>query len=134
MSDQKTKDNKQQLYTELKQLDEEIKKLNAHAENIDEQVSELASNKAVLSKFSELKAGDEMRVPLVSGVYFNCQLKDTKNVLVNVGANVAVEKSPAEVIEIFEGQIKELNEYRENLVGQMKALIKRIEEIQKEFE
>lgn len=134
MVESKEKSKKQELYMELKELDEQIKKLNAHLENIDEQISELNSNKLVLSKFSELTVGDELRVPLTSGVYIKGELKDTKKVLINVGANVAVEKTPAEVEEILGGQITELSSYRENLVGQMKVYINRIEQIQKEFE
>jgi prefoldin alpha subunit len=134
MSESSEKNKRKELYLELKELDVEIKKVNNHVENIDEQLSELQSNKQVLSKFIELKSGDDLRVPLVSGVYFKAELKDTKQVMVNVGANVTVEKSPLEVIEILEGQISELTEYRANLVGQMKQLIERIEKIQKEVE
>ena len=128
------KSKRQELYLELKQLDEEIKKLNTHLETVDEQVSELNSNKIILNKFSELKSGDELRVPLSSGVYIKAELKDNKKLLVNVGSNVAVEKTPREVIEILDGQLTELISYRENLVLQMKQLIAKIEEIQKHFE
>jgi prefoldin alpha subunit len=134
MPEEKSKNRRQELYLELKELDTEIKNVNAHVENIDEQLSELQSNKLILSKFIELKSGDELRVPLVSGVYFKAELKDTKKVMVNVGANVTVEKSPLEVIEILESQVNELTDYRGNLVIQMKQLIERIEKIQKEVE
>lgn len=134
MSESKEKNNRKELYAELKELDNEIKKANSHIENIDEQVAELQSNKKILGKFADLNIGDELRVPLVSGVYFKAELKDTKNVMVNVGANVTVEKSPQEVIEILGGQVAELVEYKSTLVTQMKELIVRIEEIQKQVE
>jgi prefoldin alpha subunit len=134
MSESNEKNKRKELYMELRELDGEIKKVNTHVENIDEQLSELQSNKQILSKFIELKSGDDLRVPLVSGVYFKAELKDTKHVMVNVGANVTVEKTPLEVIEILEGQVNELTEYRATLVGQMKQLIERIEKIQKEVE
>ncbi len=134
MSESIEKNKRQELYLELKQLDEEIKKLNTHLETVDEQVSELNSNKIILNKFSELKSGDELRVPLSSGVYIKAELKDNKKLLVNVGSNVAVEKTPHEIIEILDGQLTELISYRENLVLQMKQLIAKIEEIQKHFE
>ncbi len=134
MSEPSEKSKKKELYLELKELDQEIKKLNANVENIDEQISELESNKSIIGKFTGLKANDELRVPLVSGVYFKAKLVDTKSVMVNVGANVTVEKPPLEVVEILEGQTNELNDYRANLIAQMKQLIERIEQIQKEVE
>ncbi len=134
MSEQKEMSKKQQLYVELKSLDEEIKKLNANIENIDEQLSDLNSNKIILNKFSELKEGEELRVPLSSGIYIKAAIKDTKKVMINVGAGVNVEKTPKEVIEILDGQLNEMTEYREKLIVQIKKLISRIEEIQKEFE
>jgi prefoldin alpha subunit len=134
MSESNEKSNRKELYAELKELDQEIKKVNSHVETIDEQIAELQANKQILSQFSGLSAGDELRVPLVAGVYFKAELKDTKKVMVNVGANVTVEKEPLEVIDILSGQVTELTEYRANLVAQMKELIVRIEQIQKEVE
>jgi prefoldin alpha subunit len=121
------------LYVELKELDDQIKKLNSHLETLDEQLSDINTSKLVISKFTELKHGDELRVPLTSGIYIKAELKDTKKVMVNVGANVTVEKTPAEVTEILDTQINELNAFRESLVSNMKQLIARIEEIQKQF-
>ncbi len=125
---------KQELYSELKELDEEIKKLNTHLEHVDEQLAELNSSKLIVNKFTELKKGDELRVPITSGIYMKAELTDIKQLMVNVGSNVTVEKSPGEVIKILDNQLTELSKYREEIVKQMKEIIVRIEEIQKEFE
>ena len=129
-----SKKDQNELYMEVKALDEQIKNMNAHLENIDEQIAELNSNKIVLNKFSDLKRDDELKVPLTSGIYINTVLKDTKKLLVNVGAGITVEKTPEQVIKILDSQLTELVKYRNKVVNQMKALIDRIEEIQKEFE
>ena len=125
---------KQELYVELKELDEQIKKMNAHLEQIDSQMADMNSSRVVVAKFTDLKKGDELRVPLASGVYIKASLEDTDKLLVNIGAKVAVEKNPEEVIELLDSQIEELSGYRDTLIGNMKELIKRIEIIQKEFE
>ena len=127
------KQKKKELYVELKTLDENIKELHVQIEKIEEQISELKTNKAILEKFTELKEGKEIRVPLVSGIYIKAELKDTKKVMVNVGADVTVEKTPEEVSEILANQINELIEYRKNLVMQIKSMIQRAEEIQEYF-
>lgn len=126
--------NKQELYAELKELDDEIKKLNQHLERIDEQLSELNSSKIIVNEFSAFKKGEELRVPLSSGIYIKTEVTDTKKIMVNVGAGVSVEKTPKEVTKILDTQLVELSGYRERLVEQMRAMIQRIEVIQKEFE
>ena len=128
-----SKENKE-LYMELKALDEEIKKLNTLLENVDEQLNELNSSKLILNKFSDLKSGDELRVPLTSGVYFMAKLTETKNLLVNVGAGVCVEKTPKDVLKIYDSQLLELSSYKENLIKNMKILIARFEKIQKKLD
>ncbi|MCM2326058.1 MAG: prefoldin subunit alpha [Candidatus Woesearchaeota archaeon] len=125
---------KEALYSELKELDEEIKKLNSHLESVDEQLSDLNSSKTVINKFTELKKGDELRIPIASGIYIKGELQDTKRLMVNVGTGVAVEKSPEDVVKILDSQLIELSGYRETIVDQMKHIIVRIEEIQKVFE
>ena len=127
-------DKKNELYMEVKALDEQIKSMNAHLERIDEQIAELNSNKNVLNKFSDLKVGDELKVPITSGVYINAELKDTKKILVNVGSGMTVEKTLEQVVKILDSQLTELVKYREQIVNQMKSLIDKIEEIQKQFE
>ena len=87
-----------------------------------------------MNKFSDLKVGNELKVPITSGVYINAELKNTKKLLVNVGSGMTVEKTPKQVTKILDSQLTELVKYREQVVNQMKSLIDRIEEIQKEFE
>jgi prefoldin alpha subunit len=134
MSKEIETERKHELYTELKDLDEEIKKLNSHLEHVDEQLAELNSSKLVVNKFTELKKGDEMRVPITSGIYIKAELTDVKKMMVNVGSNVTVERSPEDVLKILDSQLMELSTYRGDIVSKMKVLIVRIEEIQKEFE
>jgi len=129
-----TEKKKQELYLELKSLDEEIKTLNMHLENIDAQLAELNSSKDIVNKISELKKGEEIRMPITSGIYVKAKLDDTSKLMVNVGGNVTVEKTPKEVTKILDSQLLELAKYRENIVDQMKVFIIRIEEIQKEVE
>lgn len=125
---------KKELYFELKQLDEEVKKLNTHLENVDEQLAELNSSIEIINQFSELKKGEELRVPITSGIYIKSELADTTSLMINVGSGVTVEKSPLEVTKILNSQVTELNKYRNDIVSQMKVIITRIEEIQKVFE
>jgi prefoldin alpha subunit len=134
MQQPKENSKKQELYAELKELDTEIKNLNSQVEKVDDQLQDLNSSKLAVVKFMELSNGDEMRVPLTTGVYVKASLLDVTKIMINVGANIAVEKEPMEVAVILDGQIEELIEYRQTMVSEMKQLIARIEAIQSQFE
>jgi len=122
--------NKEEIYNQLRELDSELKEMNSHLENIDEQIAEITANKNIIKKFKELKKGDELRVPIVSGVYIKATLSDIKKLMINVGTGVTVEKTPEKVEEIFSTQLEEMNEYRSNLLANMKVMIEKVEELQ----
>jgi len=124
---------KEELYEELKELDSHIKQLNKHLESMDAQITEVTSTKEIVQKFKELNVGDELRVPLSSGVYVKATLSDASTMMINVGSSVNTEKTPDEVLDIMNSQLAELSSYRDNLVSNMKELIIRVDEIQKHF-
>jgi prefoldin alpha subunit len=125
---------RKELYYELRELDEEIKKLNTHLENVDEQLVELNESMEIVNKFTELKNGDELRVPLTAGIYLKGEITDASKLMINVGQGVTVEKPPKDVLVVLNNQLTELNKYRTQIVTQMKEFVARIEEIQKMFE
>ncbi|MEM4397686.1 MAG: prefoldin subunit alpha [Candidatus Woesearchaeota archaeon] len=131
--EQKQEEEKKAKYYKLRELNENIKEIHEHIEKMEEQITELKANKVILKKFTELKPGKEIRVPLANGIYIIAELKDTSKVMVNVGSDVAVEKKPDEVIEILETQVNELIEYRANLVEKIKSMIENAEKLQSEL-
>ncbi|MEM2131238.1 MAG: prefoldin subunit alpha [Candidatus Woesearchaeota archaeon] len=131
--EQKQEEEKKAKYYKLRELNDNIKEIHEHIEKMEEQITELKANKVILKKFSELKPGKEIRVPIASGIYIIAELKDTSKVMVNVGSDVAVEKKPEQVIEILEKQVNELIEYRANLVENIKSMIENAEKLQSEL-
>jgi prefoldin alpha subunit len=77
---------------EFKMLDQYIKQLQSQLEMITHQLIELNATSNSLNEFNNLSAGKEMFVPLSSGIFAKASIKDTSELLVNVGANVAVKK------------------------------------------
>ncbi|NTV24374.1 MAG: prefoldin subunit alpha [Nanoarchaeota archaeon] len=131
MSQQKEKT---KVYAELQELDGEVKELNSHLEKLDEQLAEVNASRLAVEQISNVAEGEELRVPLANGVYIKAKLFDPKHIMINVGADVTVEKEPTEVIEILDSQITELAAYRERILESMKAIISRVEEIQRQIE
>ncbi|MBD3203393.1 prefoldin subunit alpha [Candidatus Woesearchaeota archaeon] len=126
-------DEKQELLVELRQLDQQIKHIQNHVENVDNQIAEFSGIKKALEDFANLKKGAEIKVPIANGIFIDAELKNVKDLLVNVGANVSVKKTVPQVKEMMEEQEHDLAAFRSNLVLQLQEMIARAEEIQEQY-
>lgn len=105
----------QMLMQQFHQLQQNLSSLEQHIEDL----KKLEEN---LHNLSQIKEGTETLIPVGSGIFFKGQVKDTKNLIMNVGANVCVEKDNAGAIQSVQEQVNEV----EGLLGQMEAEAQKI--------
>ena len=82
----------QKMYLELQLLDEQMKQIQKQITMLDEQLVELNNTIQALDDFNKTSVGSNILVPLSPGVFANAELKDNKELLVNVGSNIVVKK------------------------------------------
>ncbi|MEK6889664.1 MAG: prefoldin subunit alpha [Nanoarchaeota archaeon] len=107
----------QETINKAQVLEVGMKESEQHLEFIESQISELStfhSNLKELSKSSDKK----MLASIGKGVYLNAELRD-KSLLVEIGKGIMINKSPEEIENILEGQIKKLSETKIYLQNQM---------------
>ena len=79
----------------------------------EEEVNLLENRKIELllikDSLEDLKEGKEIYVPLGAGVYIKSTIKGMKKLLVNVGGNIFLEKTPEEIKEMINKQIEEID-------------------------
>jgi len=124
----------QQLYAEIQMLAQQAKQVKGHLENIDSQIEDLKRTHISLKEFGELKEDSIMLSQISNGIFVKSELKDTKNVVLNVGAEVGVDKTVQEAQSLVEKQLKDTNEVRDHFISQFNSLKRRIEEIQNQLE
>jgi prefoldin alpha subunit len=96
---------------------------------IEEQLAQIDAKKlelqTVLDSINDLKkhTNAEMLVPIGSGVLVKAELKDGEAFLVNVGANIIVEKTAAEAHDAVMVQTGELDRAREMFMKELEKLI-----------
>ena len=73
-------------------------------------------------------------VPIGGGSYIKAKLKSTEEVIVGIGADVAVERTMKEAIENLENRIAELEKTRTSLRQQLNDVIGKIQEHRTELE
>ena len=109
----------QKLYVEFKMLSQHIKQLEEKTAALNNQLMDLAVTNQSLEDMKKFKQGTEIMVPLSSGIYTKAEIKDSKNVIVNVGSNVTTVKDIDSTKKLIESQIEEVKNLHERLVNEL---------------
>jgi prefoldin alpha subunit len=115
---------------EMQMLDYQTKQIQQILETIDTQLSEVAHARNALAEFGALKGNEEAFFPIVNGIFVKGRLSENKIVRMNVGSGIVVEKSLTEAIIIMDKQYKEMDEYKEQLMNQLNALMSKAQDIE----
>ena len=109
----------QKLYVEFQMLSQHIKQLEEKTTALNNQLMDLAVTNQSLEEMKKLKQGTEILVPLSNGIYTKAEIKDSKNVIVNVGSNVTTVKDIDSTKKLIEAQIEEVKNLHERLVNEL---------------
>lgn len=124
----------QEKYMELKSIDQQIKQIHQQVEAIDSKIEEINTTNEALSEIKDVKVGEEILVPVSSGIFLKGELKDNKDLLINVGGSTVVKRSVDSVKEMIISQEKEVSAYREQMIMQMEILAHKAKKLQQEME
>jgi len=69
-------------------------------------------------------------VPVSSGIFVDAELKDVKQLKLNIGADVSVVKSLPETQKLVDEQIDEIQKYRDQTSLQLNVLVGKAQEIE----
>jgi len=123
----------QKLYMEFQVLEQQIKQLEKQNTMLNNQLMELMMTNQGLEDTKKIKEGTEILTPLSSGIYAKAQLKDSKNLIVNVGSSITVVKDVNSAKKMIEDQIEEIKKLQENLVDQLQTQTTKAASLQQEI-
>lgn len=109
----------QEMYVQFQALDQHIKQLQKQLEMVTHQLIELTATGSSLDEFKSISAGKEIFVPLSSGIFAKASIKDTSELLVNVGANVAVKKDVASTKRLIQNQVEEIKKIQRQMIEEL---------------
>jgi prefoldin alpha subunit len=117
----------------------EFELLRAEAAEIEKRLMELESQRVELEfvkqSLEDVRGSkeEELLVPIGSGTFLRGRLTDDEKVLVNVGANVVIEKTIEEARETLQNQIEQVERAEKNLRMDLERFLKRMREIRPEL-
>ena len=94
----------QQKYLEFQIIEQQMKEYQQELMNLQAQLNELTSLEESLKEIEKSKDKNEILTALSPGIFVKTELKNNKEILMNVGSNVVVPKTIAETIEIIKDQ------------------------------
>ena len=120
----------EKAYQELQNLDKRGKDIQENLKQLDRQMNEFEITKNALSQLNDIELGKEMFVPISPGIFVKATIADNKEVMVNVGAGVGVEKPVDKARELIVAQSEELGSIRETLVQQLQDVYDRAQKLE----
>ena len=112
----------QEMYMEFQMLDQHIKQMQKQLEMVTHQLIELNATSSSLDEFRKIGPGKEIFVPLSSGIFAKAGIKDTSELLVNIGANVAVKKDIDSTKKLIQSQMEEIRKIQKQMVDELEKL------------
>ena len=116
------------LVMESRFLEETINELQSRLSMTNSAVNELKVSSMTLEGLEKEKKGAQLFVPVGGGSYIKAKLETPENVVVGIGADVAVERTFKEAKVELEARIAELEKTREALGQQFNQVVGRIQE------
>jgi len=109
-------------------LEQTVNELQSRISMMNSALAELKVSNLTLEGLEKEKKGAKLFVPVGGGSYIKAKLETTKNVVVGIGADVAVEKSLKEAKVELESRIAGIEKTREALGQQFNQVVGRIKE------
>ncbi len=124
----------QEMYTEYQLLSQQLKQLQENLQTLESHTLELVKLKENLGNVNNVKVGEETLIGFGSGIFLKGALTDNKTTIMNVGANIFLEKTIEEAAVTVDKQIQEINEIAVNISQEGEKAGFRMREIEIEFE
>jgi len=109
-------------YIPLQLLQQQLGQLTEYLEKLQLQQQELVTSLEALTELQKTKINTEILAPVANGIFLKAELKDNQKLVVNVGAEVIVEKTISEVITLLEEQREKISENIAEAEGMLQQL------------
>ena len=129
-----TKEDGKQALMEYQMIEQHTKQLQQHLEMAQQQIMEIAMTLNSLDEFKSIKAGKEIFVPINSGIFAKATIKDTSELLVNVGSGVVVLKDVDGAKKLISGQLEEVKKAQKQIIDQLEQLAYRASQIEEKIQ
>lgn len=128
------KDKTREKYLEFQMLLQQLQQLQENIGTLEKHILDLNNLNENVDSVSKLAGGEEILVPLGSGIFLRSVLKDSRNFVMNVGANVCIDKTSDEAKAVILKQSADVNGVLAQMQEEAVRTVTRIQELQEELQ
>lgn len=123
-----------EIYAEYQAIDQNIKQLQKQLEALTSQLMEMNSTRLSLEDLDKVKQGREIFVPINSGIFAKAIIRDTSELLVNVGAGVVVKKDITSTKKLIQNQIDEMKKVHQKMIAELEKMAANAAELEMQLQ
>ncbi|MBM3199450.1 prefoldin subunit alpha [Candidatus Woesearchaeota archaeon] len=120
-------------YIELQILEQQLKQVTQQLLALDQQLLELQRIEENIEDVKKTGKNTDMLVALGGGIFLKAEIKENNKVLMNVGANVVVEKDITASKEVISKQLDQLKDAAKQLEQEFRILAMNSQSAQEEL-
>ena len=120
-------------YMEYQLLIQQLQQLHENINTLERHIIDLAALGESLNSIEGAKKNQEVLMPFGGGIFLRGMLADSEKVVMNVGANVCVEKTTNDSKAAINNQAEEIKMALEHLQNEAAKMTFRLRELQEEF-
>ena len=124
----------QEKYMEFQILQQQIEQLSKYMEELDAKLEEFSLTKENIEGMEKVPQNAETLVSLAPGIFAQAEIKENKKFVINVGANVLVEKTIPQIAELLNKQIEEISQAQMQMDQNLLAMNQRMKDLIKELQ
>ena len=134
MAKQEEQKEVEEKYMILQLIAGQLQEMQKQLESLEAKSGEIVGLKNSLSKLSGTKVNSKSYASLGLGTFVESEIKNTENVLVNVGAGVLVKKTTTEADELASMQLAQMDDVAQRLTQNIAAMTARAQELESEIQ
>lgn len=134
MAKQEEQKEVEEKYMILQLIAGQLQEMQKQLESLEAKSGEIVGLKNSLAKLSSAKVNSKSYSSLGLGTFVESEIKNTGNVLVNVGAGVLVKKTTSEADELASMQLAQMDAVAQRLTHNINAMSARAQELESEIQ
>ena len=127
--DQKTEDR----YRQLQMIQQQAEQIAEYVQKLQMQLQEIDNSLEALQELKNTAINTEILAPVANGIFLKASLQDNQKLVVNVGAEVTVEKTIPEVITLLQEQKEKITQNISEAEGVLQELQEHVRRVYQEM-
>lgn len=124
----------QKLYFEFMEMQQQVENLQRHIQQIQEQIRNIHGTRETIKELQRIEAPTESWMQIAPGAFIQATAKPIETILLNIGANVAVEKTPQQVLDTLKDHENTLDEILQAATTEFHETMDKLDAIRKKVE